>query len=82
MFEHCILRFKSLYNWYFKLNIKMTFTIYWKTKDPELISRIRKTFNLPLGVTVNGETPCNIKEEDIKLLKEEEKYGFIQLRIK
>ena len=28
------------------------------------------------------ETPCNIKEEDMELLRETEKRGFIQIRNK
>ena len=66
----------------------MKVTIYWKTKhlDPKDIPRITKKsrdkFNIPDYTTVNGETPCDIKEEDIELLRETENRGFIQIRNK
>ena len=53
----------------------MKVTIYWKTKhlDPKDIPRIKKKirdkFNIPDYTTVNGETPCDIKEEDKKQVK-------------
>lgn len=34
------------------------------------------------GMTVNGELTCDIKEDDLELLKETEKRGFIQIRKK
>ena len=34
------------------------------------------------GMTVNGELNCDIKEEELELLKETEKRGFIQIRRK
>ena len=63
----------------------MKVTIYWKTKhlDPKDIPRIKKKirdkFNIPDYTT---ETPCDIKEEDMELLRETEKRGFIQIRNK
>lgn len=60
----------------------MEVTIYWVTKDPDKISRIQARFGLGTYVSVNGETPANIKDEDIELLRETEKRGFIQLRFK
>lgn len=60
----------------------MKITIYWKTKDAECIKHIRKRFNLPSGITINGETTANIREEDIGLLQETAKRGFIELRNK
>lgn len=58
----------------------MKVTIYWATKHPETILRIREKFNIPSYRTVNGETDCEIKDEDIELLRETEKRGFIQIR--
>lgn len=60
----------------------MHITIYWKTQNQKTISRIREKFNLPSHTTVNGETPCEIREEDLSLLKEVERRGFIQIRNK
>lgn len=60
----------------------MKLTIYWKTKDAECIKHIRKRFNIPSCTTVNGETVADIKDEDIELLRETEKRGFIQIRHK
>lgn len=56
--------------------------IYWVTKDTESIRRIREKFNLSSYISVNGETPADIRKEDIPLLKETEKRGFIQIRNK
>lgn len=66
----------------------MKVTIYWNTRhlDPkdvlEIKKKIRDRFNIPNYTTVNGETPCEIQDEDMELLRECEKRGFIQLRNK
>lgn len=60
----------------------MKVTIYWKTKSAECIKRIRERFNIPHGITINGETVANIREEDIEVLRETESKGFIQIRNK
>lgn len=48
------------------------------------IRKIQQRFQLPECVTVNGETcqPCEIKDEDWALLRETERRGYIQIRIK
>ena len=51
----------------------MKLTIYWKTKNAQCIKHIRKRFNLPSGITVNGETVADIRDEDMELLRETEK---------
>ena len=60
----------------------MKLTIYWKTKNAQCIKHIRKRFNLPPGITVNGETVADIRDEDMELLRKTEKIGFIQIRYK
>ena len=60
----------------------MKTTIYWTTKEQDKIVRIRKRFNLPDGMTVNGETTAEIKEEDLPDLRLTEKLGYIQIRKK
>lgn len=60
----------------------MKVAIYWTTKEQDKIARIRKRFNLPDGMTVNGETNAEIKEEDLPVLRLTEKMGYIQIRIK
>lgn len=66
----------------------MRVTIYWETRhlDPKDIPRIKKRimdkFHIPDYTTVNGETPCDIKDEDMELLRECAKRGFIQIRNK
>ena len=57
-------------------------TIYWPssiTKD-EMI-KIRKRFGITAGTTINGETPAEISDADMPLLRETEKRGFIQLSL-
>ena len=58
--------------------------IYFKTNDWEIIRRIQKRFGLPECVTVNGETcqPCDIRQEDLELLQETARRGWIQIRDK
>lgn len=63
-------------------------TIYWNTRHikpediPEIKRRIRERFNIPAYMTVNGETVAEIREEDMELLRETEKKGFIHIRNK
>lgn len=66
----------------------MKVTIYWDFRNVDLkdISRIKKKirdkFNIPEYTTVNGETPCDIKDEDMGLLRETERRGYVQIRNK
>lgn len=56
-------------------------TIYWPpTTSKELENRIREKFGITGGTTINGETPAIIKDEDIELLEETARRGFISLR--
>ena len=61
----------------------MKLTVYFATNNPATIRRIRERFDMPMvGMTVNGELKCDIKDEDLPLLKEVEKIGFIRIRNK
>lgn len=61
----------------------MKMTIYFATNHPDTISRIRAKFGMQqTGMTVNGEQVADIKDEDLPLLQEVEKLGFIQIRNK
>ena len=60
----------------------MRVTIYWATQDKEVISKIRTRFKIPKYTSLNGETPCEVDEKDLELLKETEKRGFLQIRNK
>ena len=59
-------------------NKKQKVTIYWNTRHiklediPEVKRRIRERFGIPNHTTVNGETDCYIREEDMELLRETE----------
>lgn len=56
-------------------------TIYWPpSTSKELESKIRERFGITGGTTINGETPAIIKDEDIELLEETARRGFISLR--
>ena len=50
----------------------MKVIIYWVTKDPDKIARIRERFGIGTYRSVNGETPAEIREEDMELLRETE----------
>ena len=60
----------------------MKLRVYWSTKDESVHARIRKRFGIPFGMTINRETPADIREEDMEILREVEKRGFIQIRFK
>ena len=50
----------------------------------EAIRKIEERFGIPPCVTLNGETcqPVEIKDEDWAVLKETERRGYIQIRVK
>lgn len=61
----------------------MRLVIYFPKGDKAVNDKIRAKFNMPMsGMTVNGELACDIRDEDIGLLRETEKRGFIQIRNK
>lgn len=60
----------------------MKVVIYWETKDQSIIKWIRERFNIPSYTTVNGESPADVKDEDMELLRECERKNKIQIRIK
>lgn len=61
----------------------MKLTIYFCKSDKTVNDKIRAKFGMPMvGMTVNGEITCDIRDEDIHLLKECEKRGFIKIRRK
>lgn len=53
--------------------------VVWTTRDKSLIRRIRERFSLPAYTTLNGITPAKIKPEDMPLLDETARRGFIQI---
>lgn len=50
------------------------------TNDWTAIRKIQKRFGIQ-GVTINGETcqPCEIADEDMELLRETERRGYINI---
>ena len=61
---------------------KLEVTIYWNyIKDADM-KRIREKFGMSNGMSVNRETIAYICAEDWELLKEVERLGYIQVRIK
>ena len=54
--------------------------IYWRVIDPSVIERIRDKFGIPKGITVNGISHADIKDEDWELFLETERRGYIQIR--
>lgn len=59
----------------------MKVSIWFKVNDWNVIRKIQERFNIH-GVTVNGQTcqPCEIADEDMELLRETERRGYIQIR--
>ena len=54
--------------------------VYFLTNDWNIIRKVQKRFGLPC-LTVNGMTcrPCEVKDEDMELLRETERRGFIRI---
>ena len=57
--------------------------LYYNCSWEDIIS-IETRFGVPHGVNVNGETcqPVEVRPEDWDLLRETERRGFIQIRMK
>lgn len=62
--------------------MKTKCVVYWHKCDPAAIESIRKKFGIPNYTTVNGESPCEVDEEQMKLLKRCESIGFLSVRMK
>ena len=60
----------------------MKVIIYWTKSGLEIRNKICEFFSIPMRLTINGETYCEIKEEMINKLKATEKRGLIQIRNK
>ena len=58
---------------------KIKLVVCWSTKDEETIRRIRQRFCMPKYTTINGWTPAEILEEDMPLLEETARRGFISI---
>lgn len=50
----------------------MRITIYWVTRDWNLIHRIREKYRLPQYMTLNGLTEAEVDEETLSQLKKGE----------
>lgn len=62
----------------------MRLTICWTRKGrvKDCYDSIREKIGLPDYMTVNHETPCDIRPEDMELLRECERRGFLMIRLK
>ena len=56
-------------------------TIYWPSHTSrELEKTIRMRFGITAGTTINGETPAVISDEDMPVLEDTARRGFIEIR--
>lgn len=60
----------------------MKITIYWKTKDREIINAIRRRLNITVGMTVNGENEIDVTDDNQDKLIEFKNNKYIELRRK
>lgn len=58
----------------------MKITIYWKTKDREIINAIRRRLNITAGMTVNGENEIDVTDDNRDKLIEFKNNKYIELR--
>lgn len=63
-------------------NDTIRLTVVWNTRNGETIRRIRERFGLPSGMSINRETPATVRKEDMGLLEECARRGFIGIRYK
>ena len=63
-------------------NKPIRLTIVWHTRNQEMIRRIRERFHIPSGMTINRETLATVESENMELLREVERRGFIGIRFK
>lgn len=56
--------------------------VYWVTKDPSVVARIRDRFGIPRYTNIAGESPAEVSDEDMPLLLETERRGHIAVRRK
>ncbi len=50
--------------------------IRWITRDPGKMERIRRRFGIPAYTTLNGLSPCTVREEDMEVFRETARRGF------
>lgn len=58
---------------------KIKLVVCWKKCNAETIKRIRQRFGMPTYTTVNGWTPVEILKEDMPLLEETARLGYISI---
>jgi hypothetical protein len=60
---------------------KHRFLILWlKKADADTKERIRQRFNIPRYETLNGFSPIEVSDEDMPVLEETARRGFISLK--
>lgn len=62
----------------------MSLTICWtaKGRQKDCYESIREKFGISSYMSVNHETTCDIREEDMEMLRECERRGFLKIRFK
>lgn len=60
----------------------MKVTVYWTHEGLKIRDKICEFFSIPMRLTINGETSCEIDDNMINKLKATEKRGLIQIRNK
>ena len=55
--------------------------IYWKTRDADKIGRIMQKFGF-YAMTVNKLSVATITKEELQLLEEVERLGYVEIRLK
>ncbi len=62
----------------------MKLTVCWtaKGRQKDCYESIREKFGISSYMSVNHETPCDIREEDMEMLRECERRGFLKIRFK
>lgn len=60
----------------------MRVTIYWTKEGLKIRDKICSFFKIPVHITINGETSCNISDDMMDKLRATENRGLIKIRYK
>lgn len=55
-------------------------TIYWKTRDRDMIRSIRRFFGWPVYSSINGMQTVNIRDEHMEVFRKTEERGHFETR--
>ena len=59
--------------------MRMKLAVYWLTKDERVRQAIRERFKMFKYENVNGESPIEVEDDDMPVLEECQRRGFLRI---